>query len=102
TKGYKVVAFSWEEKRKDLFDGIATLPVKLRTEAVTAVKKLNAVRPGLAETAKDVPGGKTIETAHYLLAIDSKTGAITRLRNKATGREWAGPNNPLALFTYQT
>jgi hypothetical protein len=50
----------------------------------------------------DVPGGKTIETAHYLLAIDWKTGAITRLLNKATGREWAGPNNPLALFTYQT
>lgn len=102
TKGYKVVAFSWEEKRKALFDGIATLPVKLRTEAETAVKKLDAVRPGLTEKAANVPGGKTIETAHYLLAIDGKTGAITRLRNKATGREWAGPDNPLALFTYQT
>ena len=26
TKNYKVVAFSWEEKRNDLFDGIKRLP----------------------------------------------------------------------------
>jgi hypothetical protein len=102
TKGYKVVAFSWEEKRQDLLDGVATLPVKLRTEAETAIKKLKAVEPGLTERAAEVPGGKTIETTHFLLAIDPKTGAIIRLRNKATGREWARPDNPLALFTYQT
>src|SRR5581483_6064248 len=29
-------------------------------------------------------------------------GAITQLRNKATGREWASEKNPIALFTYQT
>jgi hypothetical protein len=101
-KGYKVVAFSWEEKRQDLLDGVATLPAKLRTQAESAIKELRAVPPGLSEKPSGVASGKTIETAHYLLAIDPKTGAMIRLRNKATGREWAGPDNPLALFTYQT
>jgi hypothetical protein len=30
------------------------------------------------------------------------TGAICRLRNKKTGRDWADPRHPLALFSYQT
>ncbi|HSU57650.1 MAG TPA: DUF5054 domain-containing protein, partial [Candidatus Dormibacteraeota bacterium] len=30
------------------------------------------------------------------------TGAITKLRSKKTGREWASAEHPLALFTYQT
>ena len=30
------------------------------------------------------------------------TGAIHRLRNKKSGREWASPDHPLALFSYQT
>ena len=102
TRGYKVVAFSWEEKRKDLLDGVATLPAKLRGEAETAIGKLKAVEPAPTGKSAEVPAGKTIETAHYLLAIDARTGAIVRLRNKATGREWAGENNPIALFTYQT
>jgi len=101
-KGYKVVAFSWEEKRKDLLDGVATLPVKLRAEAEAAIKNLRAYEPGLSEKPSGLPGGKTIETTHYLLAIDTKTGALVRLRNKATGREWASPTNPIGLFTYQT
>jgi hypothetical protein len=46
--------------------------------------------------------GQAIETAHFILEIDPKTGAFVRLRNKATGREWASPSNPVALFTYQT
>ena len=102
TKGYKVVAFSWEEKRQDLRDGVATLPAKLRTQAEDAIKSLNAVRPKPSPTAVLHPAGQPIETAHFILAIDAKTGAIIRLRNKTTGREWAGPANPIGLFTYQT
>jgi hypothetical protein len=102
TKGYKVVAFSWEEKRQDLLDGVATLPVKLREEAERAIKSLNAVEPQLSTASVEHAAGRPIETAHFTLVIDPKTGAITRLRNKASGREWAGPHNPIGLFTYQT
>jgi hypothetical protein len=102
TRGYKVVAFSWEEKRRDLLDGVATLPPKLRAQDGAAIQGLNAVRPSWPASAKPHPAGEPIETAHFVLAFDAKTGAIVRLRNKVTGREWAGPANPLALFTYQT
>jgi hypothetical protein len=55
-------------------------------------------------SAKAIAGtaGTPIETAHFVLQIDAKTGAITQLRNKTTGRDWASEQNPIALLTYQT
>jgi hypothetical protein len=100
TKNYKVVEYSWQEKRQDLFDGVAALPEALRTEARDAIESVKAVRPALPATKW--PAGKPIETAHFVLEIDSRTGAITRLRNKAAGKEWAGATHPIALVTYQT
>jgi hypothetical protein len=102
TENYKAVAFSWAEKRQDLLDGVATLPAKLRSEAEDAIKSLNAVEPHLLPNLRAHPAGQPIETAHFILEIDAITGAVVRLRNKATDREWASPNNPVALFTYQT
>jgi hypothetical protein len=102
TKNYKVVQFSWQEKRQDLLDGVATLPAPLREQADRAIVGLKPTQPAQpAETAAH-PAGKPIETAHFIVGIDAKTGAIIRLRNKATGREWASAANPIALLTYQT
>ncbi len=50
TKNYKVVEFSWEEKRQDLFAGIAALPAPLREQAQTAVRNLAAMPPKLPES----------------------------------------------------
>jgi Domain of unknown function (DUF5054) len=100
TKNYKTVQFSWQEKRQDLMDAIATLPEALREEAKNAIEGLKPTKPAVG--AESLPPGKPIETAHFLLGIDAKTGAITRLQNKATGREWAGNDNPIALVAYQT
>lgn len=102
TKNYKVVQFSWAEKRQDLFDGIATLPADLRSQAERAVERLNPSKPTPSAGAKLQSAGERIETPHFLLGINSETGAINQLRNKTTGREWAGPANPIALLTYQT
>jgi hypothetical protein len=43
-----------------------------------------------------------VETPHFLLAIDPQSGAIHRLQHRASGREWAAADRPLALFSYQT
>lgn len=102
TKNYKVVEFSWIEKRQDLLDGIVTLPEAMREEAQLAVAVVAATWPVISPKAVLHPASTPIETEHFVIGIDSKTGAITQLRNKATGRQWAGENNPLALFTYQT
>jgi len=101
TKNYKVVEFSWAEKRKDLFDGIATLPAPLRQEAETAIRELDAKEPQL-NGGEVLSATHEMETAHYLLKLDPRTGAIHRLHNKQSGQEWASPDHPLALFSYQT
>jgi hypothetical protein len=101
TKNYKVVQFSWQEKRQDLFAGIATLPSQLREQAQIAVRNLEAVPPRLAHPRAH-PAGSEIETPHFILGIDPNSGAIRRLRNKKSGREWASSEHPLALFSYQT
>ncbi len=101
TKNYKVVQFSWQEKREDLFAGIATLPATLREQAQTAVRNLDASPPQLAHP-KPFPAGSEIETPHFIVGINPKSGAIERLRNKKSKREWASSEHPLALFSYQT
>ena len=81
TKNYKVVEFSWEEKRQDLFDGVDTLPTNLRSRP-------NAM-PGPYATPPELPpqGPASQANRSKLLIIFSesmrKTGAINRLRNKS-------------------
>jgi hypothetical protein len=101
TKNYKVVQFSWQEKRQDLFTGIATLPAPLHEQAQTAVRNLKAFPPRLTRPAP-LPATSEIETPHFVVGIDPKTGAIHRLCNSKSKREWASSEHPLALFSYQT
>jgi hypothetical protein len=103
TKNYKVVQFSWQEKRQDLFTGIETLPTPLRDEALTAVRSLEsgAVPPQMAHPS--APSIRPeIETEQFVVGVDPNSGAIHRLFNKRTKREWASNEHPLALFSYQT
>ena len=103
TKNYKVVQFSWHEKRQDLFTGIETLPTSLRDEALAAVRNLEvgAVTPRVAHTSG--PSARPdIETEQFVVRVDPKSGAIHRLLNKKAKREWASVEHPLALFSYQT
>ena len=96
---YKVVLSSWAEKRQDLFDAVATLPETMRSEATN---RLNRLKPGVPATGGLRPVSDVVETRHFVLAIDRRTGAISRLRSKKSGREWASAQHPLALFSYQT
>lgn len=100
TKSYKVVEFSWEEKRRDLFDAVDTLPTKLRSQAQRVLANLEANEPKLA--GKPINPAAEIDTAHFVLKVDSQTGAIHGLRSKSSLREWAAADHPLALVSYQT
>jgi len=102
TKHYKVVEFSWIEKRQDLRDGLMRLPEALKEEAELAVAALRPAWPVMSQKAIAQAAGKPIETEHFLLTIDERTGAMTQLRNKETGRNWASEKNPIGLLTYQT
>ena len=98
---YKVVLLSWEEKRQDLLDGVATLPEPLRSEATARIRGLVPAPPVVGGIQPHTPSDP-IETPHFEIALDPQTGAISRLHNKKTGRDWASTDRPLALFSYQT
>jgi len=100
TKNYKVVQFSWQEKRQDLFAGIDTLPSPLREQAQTAVRNLEAVPPRPASPSPHAVGSEIV-TPNFIVGIDPQSGAIHRLQNKKSKREWASREHPLALFSYQ-
>ena len=100
TRNYKVVEFSWQEKRQDLLDGVASLPDALRAEAQKSIDALKPAEPAMPTQPQ--PAERPIETAHFTLGIDPKTGAIVKLRSKAIERDWANDNNPIALVAYQT
>lgn len=98
---YKTVTNSWAEKRQDIAQGVAALPANLRTEAEQQLAVLKAVSPNFSGM-KPAHAADLVKARHFTLALDPATGAIRRLRSNANGREWAGPEHPLALFTYQT
>jgi len=98
---YKVVQQSWVEKRQDLLDAVATLPEPLRKEADKRLAGLRPVVPNTAGLEERLVAG-AVETEHFVIALDPRTGAIRQLQNKQTGRDWASFRHPLALFSYQT
>jgi hypothetical protein len=98
---YKVVLFSWAEKRQDLLDGVATLPAPLRAEATEHIRRLSPVEPETGGMPQHL-AAESIATKHFEIALDPQTGAICRLHSKRTGRDWASTDRPLALFSYQT
>ncbi len=92
---------SWAEKRRDIDKAIQSLPDVLRKESDVRLRALRAVAPTHTGLSMHTAGSE-IDTAHFSVALDPKTGAIHRLRSKATGRDWASADHPLGLFTYQT
>ena len=98
---YKVVRSSWQEKRQDLMDAIAALPAPLRAEANDRIRALEAAEPDTA-AMRPHRAGEAIESRHFIIALDEKTGAIRQFRDKRSGRDWASAGHPLGLFSYQT
>lgn len=99
--GYQKMTTSWAEKRRNIDDAVAGLPAPMRAQAVSRLARLKPVVPA-TDGLSAFHATKDLETTHFLVALDEKTGAIRRLRSKSTGREWASAEHPLALFSYQT
>jgi Domain of unknown function (DUF5054) len=101
TPNFRWAENSWAEKRKDIDDAVQSLPETLRSEADARLRELRPVAPDRIGLSMHSAGSE-IETTHFTVALDPKTGAIHRLRARATGRDWASPDHPLGLFAYQT
>ncbi len=98
---YKVVLSSWVEKRQDLLDAVATLPAPLGAEAHAGIAALKPAEPGTGGLERH-RAAEALETKHFTIALDPQTGAIIQLRTRSSRRDWAGPRQPLGLFSYQT
>lgn len=98
---FKKMDAGWVEKRADLDRAVAVLPSRLRE---VARKRFQALTPKPPNTRGLIPleHGKEVQGAHFIISLDPATGAIRRLRNLTTGREWASAQHVLAWFRYQT
>jgi hypothetical protein len=99
--GYRTMEASWKEKREDLSDGIGRLPAPMRAALEQRLESLTVAAPSPVGM-RPHPASHILDTAHFRIALDPRTGGIIALVSKATQRAWASPQNPLALFTYQT
>ena len=92
---------TWAEKRANLNAAVAALPSALGREARERLGRLAPVRPNTNGLTRLAPSA-LIRTPHFVLSLDPETGALVRLKDRKTGREWASATNPLGLFAYQT
>ncbi len=90
----------WVAKRAAMDAAVAALPEGLREEARKRLKTLTPVPPDTNGLAPLAPGAE-VQTRHFVISMDPATGAITRLQDRKTGREWALAQHPLAEFGYQ-
>ena len=99
--GYRTMTTSWAEKREDIDEGVASLPQPLRSQVLERLQGLHATPPLVADLKPHAPDS-VIETQHFTVSIDPRTGAINGLREKAKERDWATAENPLGIYSYQT
>lgn len=101
TEPFKNVEKSWKEKRDYISTAVNSLPANLAEKANTRLNELRPIGKGLSGlnnfNLKD-----TLDTKYFKIKFDNKTGAISSLIQKETGREWANGNKTLGLFAYQT
>lgn len=99
---FKLMEHSWNEKRQYVEDAITGLPDDKATEARLKLQALKPVEYDYTGYEKIASVGNLLDTQFFELKIDSQTGCITKLKDKTSGIDWAGKNNPLCLFSYQT
>ncbi len=92
---------SWVEQRTYIYDALKSLAFnsELSTEAIA---EIDSLIPKLPEQKYYQRYNGFLKTSHFKISLDTDTGALKSLVNKATGEELAGINNPLGLMQYQT
>lgn len=101
TPRYRKVARSWDEQRGYVRAALDTLDARRRAEADAALAEHTPRKPSARGWVDLADATAPIAARHVTLRLDPATGALLSLKNN-TGREWAGPRNPLAMLRYQT
>lgn len=101
TAPYRTMEASWQEKRDNLNRAIATLPPDLNRQAVEGLRTLSPRAPDV-RTLQTHDLRQEMETQHFKFRVDPRSGAISQLTDKNTGREWVASQQSLGQFGYQT
>lgn len=93
---------SWQEQRAYLDEALAALgDSPLAHEARDAVQSRQPVRHDISTFTRVTNALAKFETRHWQVRLDAR-GAIVHLVDQRSGRDWAAPGRPLALFCYET
>ncbi len=91
---------SWEEQREYLNSAVKALEnTPLAQEARKRLETLEPSPPRNSGFRPVSPG--TFDTSFFEVGFEPGTGAINFLRDKKTGRQWAGKGHLLGLFSYE-
>jgi hypothetical protein len=103
TDMFNTIEESWKEQRAYIDDAVKALGNSpLAEEAQQHLRDLRPVQPTRAGFIRISDTSKRFDTAYFEVSFGEQTGAITHLRDKRTGRDWASPDHPIGLFRYQT
>lgn len=92
---------SWQEKRNYLAKAVNSLPSNLAEKANNRLNELQPIFANFSNLDK-LDLNNSLETRHFQIKFDNKTGAILSLIHKETERNWADNLKNLGLFAYQT
>lgn len=98
---FQKVDDEWAAKRRDMDIAVSALPRELQPGAQKRLQALKPTSPDIAGLKSSKPEAE-LESTHFIVSLDPDTGAIIRLKDRKSGREWASPKHPLAAFLYQT
>ncbi len=94
---YSKLERSWAEQRGYISQALRILPA-----AKSALRPLTPRRPSGSGWQMVRDKRAPLDFPGYAVRLDPATGALVSLLEKESGRDWAGPGNPLGWFRYQT
>ncbi|WP_339796700.1 DUF5054 domain-containing protein [Paenibacillus sp. FSL R5-0744] len=100
-RSFSLMEQSWQEQREYLENAVSTLGVKRQIEARAALAALRPVRPQIANADATILYTDQSYTLGDFEVVFEDNGSIISLLDQRN-REWAGPNNPIGLFSYET
>jgi hypothetical protein len=98
----RIFESSWQEQRQYLQDALNALGDSSEArEAHTNLAQLTPRIPDNSDFQTITDWNAPLETTHFTIGFDAQHGALTSVKDKATGHMWASDAHPLALFHYE-
>jgi hypothetical protein len=99
---FRTMERSWGEQRDYVRAALRSLGATPRAREARAALRALVPRPALRRGFQRIAAGEIRVLRHFAVRIDPKTGALVGLRERASGRAWAGARHPIGWLRYQS